>query len=561
MATKVSNNTNNTMANNELSAKIADALAILGAKDIKFSEYQNSIFRFMVENPTKSATINAVAGSGKSFTIKWAAKLMAKLYGYKRWDIAMIAFNKAIVKELNDDMKDFCSCSTSHSVGFGAIAKTYFKRDSNGKYITAIDMPNTMAKYWYNAIRGYICNAMNINADDVDALMVADIHKLHTQARVNLLRSYDSEEIKGLARHFGIELDERGIKVACVQYLLNDSYKVHYIGDLPCIDYVDMLTIPCVDEATKRNLWKYKLAFIDECQDLNLAQRTLLLNVLAKGGRFIAVGDPKQAINGFAGADCDSFSKLTELAKGNELKLSVNYRCGENIVNLAQSIVPQITAHEGAIEGEILNVADLKECNVGDMILCRKSAPLVNVALKFLGKGIKAEILGKDILKGIINTIKHTKAKRIDTMLDYLEKEFAQKEKINRENPDKVSGSQLANFADTINAIQAVCEGIDWRSNSGVQTLIAKLNTLFAKDDDKRNLNCVTLCTAHKSKGLENDKVFILLPDKLPMMWKGQKSWELEQEYNLKYVAITRAKKQLFFVNVDEEKLSDIKVR
>ena len=544
---------------------INETLNAMGAKEIKFSEYQLNIFRFLLENKGQSATINAVAGSGKSFTIKWATKLMAKTFGMKPRDIAMIAFNRSIVEELKAEMDAFCSCATSHSVGFSAIAKTYFKRvtDKDGKkiWLTCPNMDTTMKKYWFQLIQGYIVNALNISVEEVDALMVSNVYKLFTQARVNLLRAYDANEISALAFHFGIDLDEKGITLACVQHLLNDAYKVHYFGDLPCIDFVDMITIPCVDEKVKRNLWKYKLVFIDECQDLNFAQRTLLLNILWYGARFIAVGDPKQAINGFAGADCDSFSKLTQLAKGNELTLSVNYRCGSEIVNLAQSIVPQIQAHEGAIKGEIIDVYDLKECREGDMILCRKSAPLVGVALKFLAKGVKAEIMGQDVLKGIINTIKHTKAKRIDTMLDYLDKEYAQKEQINRKDPKKVSGTQLINFADTISAIKAVAEDIDWRSNTGVADLIKKVSSLFAEKDDKKKTDVVTLCTAHKSKGLENERVFILLPDKLPLQWKNQQDWELEQEYNLRYVAITRAKEKLYWVNVAEEKLANIKVR
>lgn len=544
---------------------INETLSSMGAKEIKFSDYQLNIFRFLLENKGQSATINAVAGSGKSFTIKWATKLMAKVFDMKPRDIAMIAFNKSIVEELKAEMNSFCSCATSHSVGFSAIAKTYFKRgvDKDGKkvWLTCPNMDNTMKKYWFQLIKGYIVNAMNIAVDDIDTLMVSNIYKLFTHARVNLLRAYDAKDIKGLAYHFGVELDEKGITLACVQYLLNDSYKVHYFGDLPCIDFVDMITIPCVDENVKRNLWKYKLVFIDECQDLNFAQRTLLLNILWYGARFIAVGDPKQAINGFAGADCDSFSKLTQLAKGNELTLSVNYRCGTEIVNLAQSIVPQITAHKGAIKGEILNVTNLKDCREGDMILCRKSAPLVSIALKFLAKGVKAEIMGQDVLKGIINTIKHTKAKRIDTMLDYLDKEYAQKVAQNRQDPKKVSGIQVISFADTIEAIRTVAEDIDWRSNTGVADLIKKVTSLFSTDDEKKKSDVVTLCTAHKSKGLENERVFILLPDKLPLQWKGQQDWELEQEYNLRYVAITRAKKQLYWVNVAEEKLGEIKVR
>ena len=73
----------------------------------------------------------------------------------------------------------------------------------------------------------------------------------------------------------------------------------------------------------------------------------------AKGGRFIAVGDRNQAINGFCGADCTSFDSICNLPNTIELPLSVNYRCGTNILKLAQEIVPQIQPCNNAISGEL----------------------------------------------------------------------------------------------------------------------------------------------------------------------------------------------------------------
>ena len=44
------------------------------------------------------------------------------------------------------------------------------------------------------------------------------------------------------------------------------------------------------------------------------------------------------------------------------------------------------------------------------------------------------------------------------------------------------------------------------------------------------------------------------------MKRKHQQDWELEQEMNLKYVAITRAKKKLVYVDVSEEKLAKVEL-
>jgi DNA helicase II / ATP-dependent DNA helicase PcrA len=56
------------------------------------------------------------------------------------------------------------------------------------------------------------------------------------------------------------------------------------------------------------------------------------------------------------------------------------------------------------------------------------------------------------------------------------------------------------------------------------------------------------LSTIHRAKGLENERVFIIDYDKLPMYHLEQKEWEKVQEINLKYVAVTRAMKELFLV-------------
>jgi ATP-dependent exoDNAse (exonuclease V) beta subunit len=47
---------------------------------------------------------------------------------------------------------------------------------------------------------------------------------------------------------------------------------------------------------------------------------------------------------------------------------------------------------------------------------------------------------------------------------------------------------------------------------------------------------------------LESDRIFIINPNDLPMVWRNQEGWQLEQEYNLLYVALTRSKSELYVV-------------
>jgi len=58
----------------------------------------------------------------------------------------------------------------------------------------------------------------------------------------------------------------------------------------------------------------------------------------------------------------------------------------------------------------------------------------------------------------------------------------------------------------------------------------------------------IRLSSIHRAKGLEKDRVFIIDYDKLPYVQMEQKDWERTQELNLKYVAITRAREELYLV-------------
>ena len=500
-----------------------------------WSEFQKAIFNF-VESGKGSLVVNAVAGSGKTTTIVECARRA------KTHNVLFLAFNKSIVNELQSRMPNVV-CSTLHACGLSAIRRAFakFNVDSNGYY-------------WRERIKAYIQNEIG----DCKELfgITKDAVKLFNLCRLELLKHSDKEGVVAVADHHNIEVSE--VVMDAVLYALTTAYEVRFVGQTAQIDYTDMIVLPNVNPTVKKYVTKHNLVFIDEAQDLNKAQRGLMLLSVAKGGRFVAVGDPRQAINGFAGANNDSFNQLAKLAD-KELPLSCNYRCGSDIISLAQDIVPNIVAHEGASKGIIRNVTNLKDANIGDMILCRKSAPLVLVALKFLSKNIRAKVLGREIANGLASLIKKTNVRRIDTLLDKLAIQIEKAEALHAVSPKEMSIVKLESLKDKVNAIEAIAENIDPKANNGVSQLLSKMEDLFTDNNDKKSQ--ITLATCHKSKGLENERVFILLPEKLPLVWKGQKDWQYEQEMNLKYVAITRAKNELVWVDVMEDELAKIEVR
>ena len=103
--------------------------------------------------------------------------------------------------------------------------------------------------------------------------------------------------------------------------------------------------------------------------------------------------------------------------------------------------------------------------------------------------------------------------------------------------------------AEETNLIDAKIEFIQQQLSIHTETktingLLKKIEVLISGGD-----NSIKLSTIHRAKGLENDTVFILDYDTLPLYRDGQKGWEKIQENNLKYVALTRTRKNLFLVN------------
>ena len=103
-------------------------------------------------------------------------------------------------------------------------------------------------------------------------------------------------------------------------------------------------------------------------------------------------------------------------------------------------------------------------------------------------------------------------------------------------------------FFETIESINILSENV-----RTIEELINKVKAIFTDDADDEY---ICLSTIHKAKGLEANNVFLLAPSLIPSIY-AKEDWELKQENNLMYVAITRAKKTLSFI--DESKFDVIK--
>ena len=178
-----------------------------------------------------------------------------------------------------------------------------------------------------------------------------------------------------------------------------------------------------------------------------------------------------------------------------------------------------------------------------------KQPPLITLCFKMIANGIVANVKGKDLGDGLIKLVERLHPKNIVSLRLKLGDELNKIRELQTKRgvKDVDNCTAVLSFQDKIECLEAFAENA-----KGIAELKRNIEAIFS---DTAQRNAIMLSTVHKSKGLEADRVFIILPDKLPLTRKGQKDWEIQQEMNLKYVAITRAKKMLAFVNLTDSEL------
>ncbi len=111
------------------------------------------------------------------------------------------------------------------------------------------------------------------------------------------------------------------------------------------VDFDDLINLPVklfAENEEVRQRWQQRLRYllIDEYQDTNRAQYTLLRQLSGDRGSFTAVGDDDQAIYAWRGADVENLRLLqTDYPKLQVIKLEQNYRSSARILGAANTLI------------------------------------------------------------------------------------------------------------------------------------------------------------------------------------------------------------------------------
>lgn len=373
------------------------------------------------------------------------------------------------------------------------------------------------------------------------------------------------ERVKRCLEFYGKKIEYPFIEKGSKNYISSD----HFVEIRACNLFPKYMEVNVLDDdnikvvkaySDKRNDYKAYLRTPDEIESIEREVGDFDVWSLDVEDYHNYVADgilTHNCLYSFASSDPESFKKLKELPNTTSLPLSISYRCARNIVDFAKKIVPTIECNNDGREGEIKYEVPLSEINDGDMVLCRNNAPLMQVYVSFIKQGKKCFIRGKDIGLNLKNMIKRTGINALnknlqedgvfvrlyDSLFDSINELIG---KYHITYSDALDSSIVSNKLDMIKALEILSDDINTS-----EELIEKINIIFSD----RKKGGISLSTVHKAKGLEADNVYIACRHLMPSS-KAKKDWEIRQEYNLMYVAYTRAKNILGFI--DDKEFEDL---
>ena len=502
---------------------------------------------------TTNAVIEAMAGSGKSTTI--LLRIVKLVNDMREQNIAphkcigLVAFGSKIALELKSkialyNLSQWVDCGTVHSFGNAMLARKFgwFKPDGSKLFKIVSDVLKDRGRSVN--LRKSLCRMISLGKNNGIYLKGIDI------------------TWQDIISTYSIEWDESECKLAMflelADFILQRSIDV--VESEKWIDFDDQLYMPIYHDLVHPK--PFKFIFVDEAQDTNQARLQVITRMCQWGDntftenecltQLMAVGDTRQSIMGFTGALNNALAQIRGHFNAETLTLSYCFRCSRQVVIEAQKLVPGIKPAPGAIEGSVSHTSALKFYSTipekTSAVLCRVNAPLVELAFKYLSAGVACHIEGKDIGASIITLITKWKIFTLNQLEPQLEKYFHNEIEKLLANGLDMKISEVEDKRTCVFALMQRCRNIGKKNISDLQQLITDL---FVDSEPGVPSQNITLCSVHKSKGLEWPTVYILGANLYMPHPKAFADWELEQEDNLLYVAITRAQEHLIYVNLD----------
>lgn len=471
----------------------------------EWSKYQQKVFEHIATQPGRNLVVEAKPGSGKTTT---SVECVSRVPKGKK--VLMCAFNAKIRDELQERVGKAATVRTFNQLGFHAVIKARGPLTVNGARQRDL-------------VRSVLPDKRIIGNDAYgDVLKIVDL----AMARL----AVTDDDFHHIMEAFDCYPAQEGRDVQYIAWareVLRLSLEMS-----PEISFNDQIYIPTMQNLTCS---KFDYVFVDEAQDCNPAQIQLIRQVLKPQGKLVAVGDRRQAIYGWRGADPHVMEDIVTAFNADILPLSITYRCPRSVVGLVNHIVSDLEAAPSASEGAVTLATEkqfLEGVSAGDFVISRTNAAIVKYSMQLLLRNRRCAVLGKDLSAGLSKLLDVTATTEVAPMLAKLEAYV-------KEEGDRLMAARREDKAeellDRAEALRSLSEGCTTTNQIRV-----RLERLFGNDNSTAP-GVITFSTVHKAKGLEFKRVW---------MFETTFNVNSREGENLYYVAATRTIDSLFLVQI-----------
>ena len=276
----------------------------------------------------------AGAGSGKTRVLTCKIAYLLE-HGYEPWSILALTFTNKAAREMKDRIAQqvgyhdarYLWMGTFHSIfsrilrtessllGFTSDFTIYDSSDSKSLIKSIIkEMGLDDKTYKPSMVQSRISNAKNHLVSPGAYAATASLVNSDISAKVPLVRDIYARYWERCKQSNAMDFDD----------LLVYTYILFRTHPEVCDKYAD----------------RFRYVLVDEYQDTNFAQHTIVQQLTHKNQKVCVVGDDAQSIYSFRGAKIDNILNFTHLYKDARLfKLERNYRSTQTIVNAANSLI------------------------------------------------------------------------------------------------------------------------------------------------------------------------------------------------------------------------------
>ena len=282
-----------------------------------------------VINTEGPCLIIAGAGSGKTKVLTHKVAYLIQEKNIKPWEILAITFTNKAANEMKERIESLVTnavndiwMGTFHSICVRILRKQIDRLGFDTSFIIfdTSDQKTLMKKI--------------IKEQDLDDKLFSDKSMLYeiSNAKNELLEpDRYAAKVKG---------DFRKEKIAEIYSIYQRKLKENNAIDFDDIINFTIKILMDNPDLLEYYSSKFKYVLVDEYQDTNKAQFTLITLLASKYGNITVVGDNDQGIYSFRGADITNILNFEKDFPGTRIiKLEQNYRCTQSILNAANEVI------------------------------------------------------------------------------------------------------------------------------------------------------------------------------------------------------------------------------